>query len=183
MNDTESKPPEQESSGDIHNSENSVDNPLTVKQRGNSKIGEIGKATRFSSTRQVSGEVKKEAWKKKRVGSELARMILESKLKGAKAETMKQEIAAFFGVSVKSISVGAAGTFRLAEKMIKKADSRAFKELNNRAYGAPAQDISLSGPDGGPIQTESNIKSEIDFTQLPDSVIEALLNARIKKAD
>lgn len=58
-----------------------------------------------------------------------------------------------------------------------RGDARAAKELFDRGYGKVAEPVELSGPDGGPIETES----KVDVASLPDALVAAVAEA-LRKA-
>lgn len=67
-------------------------------------------------------------------------------------------------------------------KKAKEGDTPAFNALLDRAEGKPKQIQEITGLDGQPIQTESTVTSNIDYSKLPTDVLQQIVNARIKKS-
>lgn len=142
---------------------------------GRHKVNGAADGVPFSKENQPSPEAKSKGWDRKRVGKELAAQILSLKFKGANNSPLLKNIASYFGVKEKDITVEMMMMFRQAEKAISKSDTFAFNAFMDRAHGKAKMDITTNGKD---INTPPPPGSNIDYTQLPDEVLEAIVKAR-----
>lgn len=100
---------------------------------------------RFSSEKQPSGEQKSAGWAKKKVGTELAKLILDLPFKGKLDGVLRKDIASYFGVDENHITNEQVIYFRQIEKAVSKSDTPAAKFVIERAHGSPTQSVDFGG--------------------------------------
>lgn len=116
-----------------------MDNSGKKRPKEENFKGSTGK--RFSSEKQPTGEQKAAGWAKKKVGTELAKLILDLPFKGKLDGVLRKDIASYFGVDENHITNEQVIYFRQIEKAVSKSDTPAAKFITERAHGLPNQKI------------------------------------------
>lgn len=99
--------------------------------------------TPFSKENQPAPELKRNGWAKKLHGRELAKAIMNLPFKGQDNSELKKAAAKYYNVPEEEITVEQMMFFRQIEKSIQKADTPAFKVVQERTYGLPKQEVDI----------------------------------------
>lgn len=103
-----------------------------------------GEKTQFSSLRQPTTEQRKEGWRRKRRGAELARAVLDLYFRGKENSKLKKEAAEYFDVPIDDISVEAMMLFKQVQRAMERGDTAAFNAVMDRAFGKAKQPTEIS---------------------------------------
>lgn len=98
-----------------------------------------GKNTRFSSTNQPSGELKKQGMKKGRQLREIANQIA-----GGEALEKSKELAELLGLESDKLTLEMVAHLVQLQKAINKGDTRAYNAVMDRILGKAQQNVNVT---------------------------------------